>query len=109
MLKLATPMAAIAVAFAVPTPSHATWDTGNSYWERCAAKDNVVCQATASAYLDMMETNGYECATENVTRTQAKDVLLKFLRENPAQRHGAAASLAVVAFTKAFGCTKPEK
>jgi hypothetical protein len=107
--KLAT--IATAILLAVPAAGRATYfDSGNDYWARCSGKENIICQATAGAFLDMMNSLGYQCsAAKGIDRSQVKDVLLKFLADNPEERNYPAASLAGAAFIKAFGCTKPEK
>jgi hypothetical protein len=102
-------MKKVAIALAIlaaGAPSYAAtyFDTGNDYWGRCAGKDNVICTATAAAYLDMMESLGYKCSTAGVSRTQAKDVFLKYLADNPEQRNHPAATLGTAAFMNAFGC-----
>ena len=108
VLKIAT--LSTAILFAAVTRCQANhFDTGNDYWARCFGKENIICEATAGAYLDMMQTTGYQCSTDGVTRGQSKDVLMKFLADNPAQRNYTAASLAVVAFLVAFNCKVPAK
>jgi hypothetical protein len=111
MKKLAI---ATAILLATPAASRAAvyFDTGNQYWERCSGNGEpgleVTCGASAAAFLDMMQSLEYQCSSTGVTRTQAKDVLLKWLADNPEDRRVPAATLAAAAFIKAFGCKKPE-
>lgn len=44
------------------------------------------------------------CPPEGVTMRQTRDVVLAFLNDNPAERHGDAAALTIVAMMKAFPC-----
>jgi hypothetical protein len=44
------------------------------------------------------------CIPENVTIGQARDVIVRFLEQNPAMRHGTAAYLSFTALSQAFPC-----
>jgi hypothetical protein len=94
----------------VSAPAAAYFDSGNEIYEKCIAPDKtakrVFCLAAASAYLDMMRALGYSCTSDNLTRRQVADVLVKFLRENRESRQKPGPSLAVEAFSKGFGCKK---
>lgn len=48
--------------------------------------------------------NGSLCLPENVTIGQARDVIVRFLEQNPAMRHGTAAYLSFTALSQAFPC-----
>jgi hypothetical protein len=50
--------------------------------------------------------NGVYCVPMNVTVTQATDVIVKSLEENPATRHDGAALLAFNALVRAFPCPR---
>jgi hypothetical protein len=88
-------------------PAAATYfDTGNELYERCLAalpSPRLTCMASASAFMDMMETLGYTCPS-GLTKGQVTDVLLKYLKDHPESRHKSAASLALEAYSTAFGC-----
>jgi len=44
------------------------------------------------------------CIPDGVTQNQMGDLVLLYLKSNPAERHKNAASLAMVAFTRAWPC-----
>lgn len=44
------------------------------------------------------------CQPPEVTTGQITDIVIKYLQETPAERHGAASILVVLALTKAFPC-----
>ncbi|QDM32244.1 hypothetical protein FNL55_13500 [Tardiphaga sp. vice352] len=84
-------------------------NNGNTYFERCSkTPSDVICTAIASGYLDMMNALGYKCPNnEGMSRSQAADVLIKNLRDYPADRNQPLALLAVVAFENALQCARP--
>jgi hypothetical protein len=110
MIKLG--IYAICLSLLAPTSAFADYfafDRGNALYENCISSESVrvaFCLGSASAYLDMMQALGYFCPGygRTVNRRQVFDVFTKFLKENPELRHQPAASLAVQAFTKGFGC-----
>ena len=77
----------------------------NDYYDRCHSKENIICAATAGAYLDMMSALGYKCASDTgVNRVQVKDVLLQYLVNHPEHRNAPLPFSAILAFQSAFGC-----
>jgi hypothetical protein len=86
--------------------------------ERClsyivgAADGAAVGSTRASAYYDKDGDLKFDksrklflpCTPDGVTALQVTDVVIKYLRENPAQRHLPAASLVVDALHHAFPC-----
>jgi hypothetical protein len=83
-------------------------DNGNKYFGRCAKESpDIVCYATASSFLDMMMALGYQCKKDaGVTRHQVTDILIKYLRDHPADRDDVLAFSAIVAFQESLGCTQ---
>jgi hypothetical protein len=80
--------------------------SGNDLYAYCTedAYARGICLGAASAYLDMMQVQGFSCNTVGVTRAQIRDVLIKYLRDYPASRNLSAAQLASWAFMSAFNC-----
>jgi hypothetical protein len=91
----------------VPLNCHATYfDTGNKLFEFCTEGDRIKCLATVSGGWDMMTALGYECQDKGVQRGQIADVVTKYMRENPHERHLPASFLIVLAGEKFFGCKR---
>jgi hypothetical protein len=99
----------VCLSLLAPTSSaFAYFDTGNAIYDSCSRSGaELYCLGAASAYYDMMRELGYSCPNiDGLTKRQLSDVLTKFLKESPELRHQSAASLAIRAFTKGFGCKK---
>jgi hypothetical protein len=89
----------------------AYFDTnGNDYYARCTGKSDITCFAVAGAFLDMMNALGYKCTKDiGVSRQQAKDILIKYMTDHPADRHITLAFSAILAFQDGLGCAmKPQ-
>jgi hypothetical protein len=68
---------------------------------------DIACYATARAFLDMMLALGYSCKRDfDVNRQQVADVLMKYLRDRPADRHDVPAFSAILAFEESRGCSR---
>ena len=106
MIKLG--IYAICLSLLAPTSAFAAYffDTGNDLYGKCLSSESTLCLGSASAYFEMMQELGYSCPGSGRTRGKVADVLTKFLKENPELRHQSAASLAVQAFIKGFGCKR---
>lgn len=114
-------------------PANAGNLTGNDILETCSAKDRPILEAFCSGYvigvvegtkwgaaLAFSAAAGGEdstaelnyvvdqflgtCAPEEVQYSQFKDVLVKYLLENPSIRHESARTLAKSALNEAFPC-----
>jgi hypothetical protein len=85
-------------------------DTGEDLWNLCtdnAPGHNYLCLGMSTAYFDMMRAAGYQCAGTGVNREQARDVVLKYLTDNPAMRNLPASELALTSLKTAFQCAAP--
>jgi len=57
----------------------------------------------------MMMALGYRCGSDTTkNKQQLMDVVIKYLRDNPANRNEQAAALSFAAFISAFNCTFPD-
>jgi hypothetical protein len=109
-------------------PSTAFSYTGNELLEHCASEQPTE-QAFCMGYIDGVD-SGFKmgldaavdlltdipkpqrqargmylyCMPSRVTRFQTRDIVLKWLRENPKERHKPAAVLTVAALTDAYPC-----
>lgn len=91
-------------------------NTGNGLLETCSATDyqrDAACFAYIRGITDgfsgamaLAEQPQRFCLPDGWTLEQSRDVVLKWLRANPAQRHYSAAVLVVVALNKAAPCGK---
>lgn len=99
----------IALLFFGPTTAFAVLDSGNDLYDYCTSKDSsklLLCMGLTSGYFEGMQT-GYECKVDpKVTRRQLMDIVIKFLRENPSERHRPAAILSAAAYLAAFQCVR---
>jgi hypothetical protein len=95
----------------LPSAAHAGYfdNNGNDFYQRCATSQNIVCAATAGAYMDMMIAMGAKCTKDaGVNRLQTKDILLKYLAEHPGERHIPLPFSAILAFQDSLGCRLPK-
>jgi Rap1a immunity proteins len=100
-----------ATLFFVPCIANAAYsDTGNDLWNACtdgAPGHNYLCIGLPSAYFDMMLAMGYRCSVTGVDRGQVRDVLLKYLSDNPGKRNLPASELAITSLKSTFRCVGP--
>jgi hypothetical protein len=106
-MKIA-PVAVILALWATPSPAY--FDNGNQWLDACTRQTDFakgLCLGLASATLDTMLALDYKCGSlEGMTRQQAADVVIKFLRDNPGDRHGPGVFNGILAFQQAFGCRR---
>lgn len=90
--------------------------TGNGYLAACT-DENPVSRAVCIQYtLGMDETllvlnlsgitKALECSPDSTTGRQKKDILVKFLQDNPEVRHMPTAQIYLAAMAAAFPCSK---
>ena len=93
-------------------PAKAYFDTGNALYSVCQENGPFSlgqCMGTIVGHYDMMMAMGDRCGNETTkNKQQLRDIVVKYLQENPAQRSDAAASLSFIAFFFAFSCTFPD-
>ncbi len=109
------------ITFIVPS-AYANWKNGNDLYESCelyqalkqrqlSTLEQVIsgeCMTYTMGWLDGNETSLMPliCVPENVKFGSLVDMLIKFLEENPAERHYPANSIMFNAF-KEFECPDP--
>ena len=88
-----------------------TWVTGNGLKERCGSASHVkraFCIGFAVAVAEVVSNMEYmvwrACFPDGVTGGQLRDVMTKFLDENPERLHDPGVNLAAEAFEEAFPC-----
>jgi hypothetical protein len=101
---------ALAVFALGSSPATATsFDSGNDLYRYCSSKDagkTILCLGLVTGYLEGMQL-AFDCNNlDAVSREQLKDIVLKFLHDNPADRHLPAALLSSRAYYLAFKCQK---
>lgn len=89
-------------------------ETGNTLFSKCEGQDGVMRGACIgyiegiSDEIQVMQRVGYMkrvyCPTADVNAGQLRDIVVKFLRDNPATRNQPAADLATTALIEAFAC-----
>ncbi len=87
------------------------WVTGNGLKERCGSASHVkraFCIGFAVAVAEVVSNMEYmvwrACFPDGVTGGQLRDVMTKFLDENPERLHDPGVNLAAEAFEEAFPC-----
>jgi hypothetical protein len=88
------------------------FENGNQLLQYCTNQDTTsfFCLGYTSAVADALDgnrVNGYDaCIPLSVNVGQIKDIVVQYLRLNPAERHLAAAGLVADAISKAFPCRR---
>jgi hypothetical protein len=81
---------------------------GNRLMAICATKDLGECDAYLGGVADAIEAQGRAkaeaCIPTAVTGQQLRDVVLKYLRDNPQSRQMHGGALTIKAFSAAFPC-----
>ena len=106
-----------------PVPVSAAFVDGNALLKSCETKEGSAtyyqessfCTAyvmgvsdTIDFYQGSDEVEKFICLPSGVTSGQLRDVVIQFLKKNPAERHKGAQSLAFVAMLLAFPCGDTE-
>ena len=111
MMRTVAVVTLSALALAQPTMAHAGYfHTGNDLLNICTDQRYVQkgeCIGLATAYYESMQMTHTCPKTSNITTGQIRDIAVKFLKDNPGERHLLAATLAYRAFYVAFDC-KPK-
>ncbi|WP_088158793.1 Rap1a/Tai family immunity protein [Achromobacter xylosoxidans] len=105
---------AVLAAWSQPAVSKPDYESGNWWLERCQAGDAVsqgscvwfvygFTQGLAAQAVGSGAQKIY-CQPESVTYGQAKDIWIKYMQDNPAERHKPAGVLLMVSMLKAFPC-----
>ena len=108
MKKIAHALAATVMACSVTTSFGGTaFETGNSLLKRLSG-DPFVDRTFALAYIagvaDHADVTREVCAQPGVQANQLKEIVLKYLKNHPENRHHPAAELVVNALKGAFPC-----
>lgn len=100
-----------AVLFASPAwPSGGSFYSGNDVFGYCegSAKNSAHCIGYTTGIVDALASGpifGWAaCVPEKVSAAQARDIVVKYLRDNPQERHYSAAGIAAKALSVAFPC-----
>jgi len=99
---------AVLSVVALPQASWAGRFDGNALMARCSGPDPKLCEVYldgfAAALTQIAPDVRHACLPDSVTSAQMKDVLLKYLRNEPEHRDWVAAKLTLHAFAKAWPC-----
>lgn len=94
-------------SLAMSSSAFAAFVDGNFLYKVCK-EERSFCTAYIQGVADGQEgaAKEYVCVPENVSSSQARDIVFNWLRDNPAERHNPAAWLTIVALMKVFPCEK---
>jgi hypothetical protein len=100
-----------AALFLLPGIAQAEYfETGEDLWNLCTDNfpgHNYLCIGLPAAYFDMMLATGYRCAAAGVDRERVRNVVVKYLSDNPEKRKQPASELAITSLKAAFQCVVP--
>lgn len=106
MFRLSAVLLTVVISF----NAKAGFDDGNSLHENCQASDDYkwfLCIAYIKGTIDASNTFAkLACIPPNATAGQLRDIVSKWLRENPEYRSSKAATLVLAAIKEAFPTTK---
>jgi Rap1a immunity proteins len=94
------------------TSAASAFDSGNDLYKFCQAprftfKFGLCVGLVTGYYQGMLALFDCKADGDSVTREQLVDVVMKYLRDNPGERHLGAQGLVTSTFVKAFDCTAP--
>lgn len=102
---------AVAVLFASPVWSASGgFDSGNDLFNRCVGSDALpaYCIGYTTGVADTLGSGPlYDfaaCLPDRVSKGQIRDIVVKYLQDNPQERHYAAVGLTAKALSLAFPC-----
>jgi Rap1a immunity proteins len=105
----------VLVAFIVLTPARAEdavpmFMTGNLLYATCTSGNTSICEGYIIGVADTLAgyyAKGQVCfSPPGVTADQVRDVVVRYIASNPAQRHFGAAGMIVRALASAFPCAR---
>lgn len=91
--------------------AHAEFYSGNELWQRLNS-ESVVERSISMGFVAGVSdaiTNILTCPPDYSTVGQAKDIVYRWIAENPQHRHFSASSLVVAALSSAWPCKKGQK
>ena len=98
----------IAGLLMVPCFAHADFDNGNELYSKmtdAASSRQMYALGFVIGVHEMLE-GDLVCASDNVTAGQLRDIVKKYLEDNPSTRNRPAVILAGIAMAQAFPCAK---
>ncbi|MGG3811482.1 Rap1a/Tai family immunity protein [Methylorubrum rhodesianum] len=103
-------LAAFLLFFASISFAQSGFEDGNSVYEKCQSKYGSFDQGVLLGYVMGVhdDLDGVDvCLGKSVKAGQARDVVCKYLRDNPENRDDHGDYLVAQALTKAWPCKKP--
>ena len=102
-------ISALTVGSLKGTPVKAEFYSGNELYEHCTSPGQgwSLCMGFVAGVFDTMRPL-YTCKVkiDQVTLGQSKDIVLRYMTQNPQNRHATAASIVRTAITQAFSCSR---
>ena len=96
------------LACTLSTPASAYFYTGSQLLALCESSESFedgLCVGAILGHYDMLLALGYSCRNDRLpTRQQIREVVVKYLKNNPAKLSGRAATLTYFALLSAFDC-----
>jgi hypothetical protein len=109
-MKILVPTLACLLMAGSATAQRVSNVKGTTLMTACTGKSVTACDAYVDGFSDAIEAGGKDhalaCIPRAATGTELRDVLIKFLKDNPQDQHLKAGTLATRAFAKAYPCQK---
>lgn len=93
----------------VPDGQLRAYFSGNELYTTCTSNAPAMCRGFIAGVADVIQNQNGNllCIAQGATVSEITDVVIKYLRDNPAERHYAAFSTVRVALEKAYTCKAP--
>ena len=99
-------IALLVLGIAPAKAQKSVWLNGNDFFTQCTS-DNLSVQMMCSAYIaGVMDATNSICMPLTTTLKQTRDIVVKYLKENPQVRHHEAVRLVQNSLAPVFPCTK---
>src|SRR5262249_22225329 len=116
-MNFRTLMISIFLAFAFFGSAEAHFVTGNDLLKNCTSTEkdtaygqHLFCTGIIVGYYEMLTYLQTYCGDDSKkTAGQIEDVVVKYLKEHPAERSKPAASVSAIAITEAFKCVSRDE
>ena len=111
-MNVRTLMISIFLASAFFGPAEAHFVTGNDLLKDCTSTDkdtaygqHLFCTGIIVGYYEMLTFLQFNCGDDSKkTAGEIEDVVVKYLKEHPAERSKPAATVSAIAISEAFKC-----
>ena len=80
------------------------YESGNDLFTQCTSKNVAEEMACGGFITGVVDTSHLICPPKTVNRGQLRDIVIKYLKENPQVRHNSGAGLVLASLITLFPC-----